>query len=67
MHILAKPPPQSSPPNTKHGCKRNFSEFRAKGTCLAAADVVLFLLNEIQKIEANVVVSECVRHRAVAY
>jgi len=33
--------------------------FRAQGTCLVPANVVLSLLNETLKIAANVVVSEC--------
>jgi len=48
------------------GRRRIFHVFRAHGTCLVAANVVLFLLIE-SKVEADVIVSECtVCYRAVA-
>jgi len=48
--------------------KRIFGVFRAQGTCLVAANVVLFLSNKNLKLEANVVVYErIVCYRVVAY
>jgi len=42
--------------------------FRALETCLLAANVVIFLLNEIHKSETNLVVSECTAcYRIVTY
>jgi len=46
----------------------HFCVFKVQGTCLVATTVVLFLLNEILKTEANLVVAECtVCYRLVAY
>jgi len=39
--------------------ERNAGVLRAHETCLLAANVVLFLLNEIHKSETNLVASEC--------
>ena len=50
------------------GHKRICGVFRAQGTCPVAANVVLFRLNKIYKLNQNVVVSECtVCYHVVAY